>query len=108
MKGHSVYDPYEHYVSKEDLEKWSRRDPIARLANTIYNEPDLSDKNFEDEFKSVKSRLEKEFGVEQELQEALEWAKSSPQPEPSDLYTDISSNPELQKFIGVLCGRDER
>ena len=105
MSGHSVYDPYTHYVPKSDLEKWARRDPIAQLANIIYGEPDLSSENLEADFQKVKTRLEKEMGVEEELQNALEWAKSSPQPEPGDLYADISSNPELQKFIEALCER---
>ncbi|QQG46044.1 MAG: thiamine pyrophosphate-dependent dehydrogenase E1 component subunit alpha [Candidatus Niyogibacteria bacterium] len=105
MAGHSEYDPFQKYVPKEDLDRWHRRDPIARLTNSIYGEPSLTEENIEDfdrKLREIKTRLEKEMNIEQELDEAIEWARNLPDPEPSDSYGGIFANPTAQNFLDNL------
>jgi pyruvate dehydrogenase E1 component alpha subunit len=77
-KGHSMSDPAK-YRTKEELEDYRNQDPIESVRQTI---------------------LENKFATEEELQaiddkikaqvlESVEFAESSPYPEPSELFTDI-------------------
>lgn len=96
MAGHSVYDPYEKYVPKDDLERWTRRDPIEQFENHLREKMILSNAKFDE----IKTSVEKEIG------EAVSWAENSPHPEPGDLYKGIAANRELQEFTETLCRGD--
>ena len=78
-RGHSMSDPAK-YRSKEEVENFrDHHDPIEKVrqflvANNLLDEPALKDID-----KRVKIRV----------QEAAEFAQSSPEPDPSELYTDI-------------------
>lgn len=99
LAGHSVYDSYKEYVPAGDLEKWQKkRDPISGFQNHLKETGVVSEKEIE----ALADEIEKE------IDEALEWAKNSPDPKPQDLYADVAANPELQKFIEILCGRAEK
>ena len=70
--GHSRSDA-RGYRSSEEEREWEERDPLTVLA------PALSDPERE--------RLEAD--VKEELDDAVEFARSSPFPEPDDAFTDV-------------------
>jgi len=77
FRGHSMSDPAK-YRSPEEVEIWKRRDPLIRARKML-------------EFNGVE---EKEFArIESEVrgivEDALKFAEESPEPPPSELYTDV-------------------
>jgi len=77
-RGHSMGDP-ERYREKDEIERWQEEDPIG-----IYNKM-LIDEEIakEEELEDIETR------VEAEVEEAVEFAESSPNPEPEALFEDI-------------------
>jgi pyruvate dehydrogenase E1 component alpha subunit len=79
FRGHSMGDP-ERYRTSEEVKCWQEEeDPIGiyykyLVENTIASKEELDG-------------LEK--SVEFEVQEAVQYAKSSPEPQAEDLYTNI-------------------
>ncbi|MEJ2749764.1 MAG: thiamine pyrophosphate-dependent enzyme, partial [Anaerolineae bacterium] len=65
--------------TKEELEKWQEDDPIGILERHILSEK-IADK---DELEKI------DQSVEEELEEAVQFAEKSPLPEPEDLFSDI-------------------
>lgn len=78
FEGHSMGDPL-RYRTKEEVEKWREDDPIGILERHILDEG-IADK---DELEKI------DESVEKELEEAVQFAESSPLPEPEALYEDI-------------------
>jgi pyruvate dehydrogenase E1 component alpha subunit len=78
FEGHSMGDPL-RYRTKEELEKWQEDDPIGILERHILGEK-IADK---DELEKI------DKSVEDELEEAVQFAEKSPLPEPEDLFSDI-------------------
>jgi pyruvate dehydrogenase E1 component alpha subunit len=78
FRGHSMADP-EEYRSKEEVEEWQRRDPIATFRKRLADEGVLSDEDFE--------KLDEK--VTKIVDEAVEFADQSPFPELDTLYDDI-------------------
>jgi pyruvate dehydrogenase E1 component alpha subunit len=78
-RGHSMSDPAK-YRNKEEVEGVKeKRDPIDHFKTYMLKTLKISEdqiKKIEDEIKSV-------------ITEAVEFAKSSPEPDPSELYTDV-------------------
>lgn len=77
-RGHSMGDP-ERYRKQEEVKKWQEEDPIGiyrryLVEHDIVNEEELDG-------------LEK--NVEREVQEAIEFAESSPEPAPDTLFENI-------------------
>lgn len=77
-RGHSMGDP-ERYRQKTEVEKWQAEDPIGiyrkyLLDNQIGTADELDDL---------------EMRVEAEVQDAVEFAESSPEPPPEALFEDI-------------------
>ena len=78
-RGHSMSDPAK-YRSKEELTKMrTEHDPIDRLRQKLIDGNVLD----EDAFKDI------DKGIKAEITAAAEFAQQSPEPEPSELYTDI-------------------
>jgi len=78
--GHSMADPiHGHYRTKEELEEQKSRDPIDQLARQL-RQADLLD---DDGFKTLK------HSVEEEVEDAVRFSEESPEPELSELYTDV-------------------
>ncbi len=78
-RGHSMSDPAK-YRSKEEVEEWrSKYDPIDTLRELILKEKALS----EDGLK----RIERE--IKDIVNDSATFAQSSPEPDPSELWTDI-------------------
>lgn len=72
-KGHARFDPAT-YRPKEESEDWLRKDPIPRFETYLIRAGILTEKEAKDIQKDIKGRIE----------EALEFAKSSPDPNPDD------------------------
>jgi pyruvate dehydrogenase E1 component alpha subunit len=76
-RGHSMSDPAK-YRTKDEVDRERLRDPIEllKLKMTAAGITDADLKLIEDEIKTV-------------VAEAIEFAKTSPEPDPSELYTDV-------------------
>lgn len=77
--GHHMGDPGSSYRTKEEIEEWKKRDPIARLRAQLLQK---------------KIATESELGkihaaTEQELDEAVRFAAESPEPKVEEALEDI-------------------
>jgi len=83
FRGHSLADPDE-MRSKAEKEFWFARDPIKKLAG------DLTEQNLVDqeELKAIERKVQKV------IDEAVQFAESSPEPNPSELYRFIFAEDE--------------
>jgi pyruvate dehydrogenase E1 component alpha subunit len=77
-RGHSMGDP-ERYREKEEVERWQADDPIGifrkyLLEKEIANEAELDDLDMK---------------VQAEVEDAVEFAESSPDPKPEALFEDV-------------------
>lgn len=77
-KGHSMSDPAK-YRTKEELQEYKDKDPIATLAHEILDKGYMK----EEDIKAIQNE------VKQEIQEAVDFAEESPYPDESALYEDI-------------------
>jgi pyruvate dehydrogenase E1 component alpha subunit len=77
-RGHSMGDP-ERYREKVEIEKWQEEDPIGIYHKHLLEEGIAS----EDELDDIGTK------VEAEVEDAVEFAESSPDPEPEALFEDI-------------------
>ena len=78
FRGHSMADPAT-YRTKEEVEEWRKRDPILRMEAYLKDNRMVTD----DDIKAMRA----EVGAE--VQEAVDFAESSPFPPPDALYEDI-------------------
>jgi pyruvate dehydrogenase E1 component alpha subunit len=83
MEGHAVHDDAS-YVPKELFEEWLKRDPIERYHRWLRENVHLTD----DEEEEIKS------SVKRRLNEALERAEASPEPDPATLLKGVYAVPE--------------
>jgi pyruvate dehydrogenase E1 component alpha subunit len=72
------------YVPKELFERWAERDPIERYRTWLREQVDMSDDE-EDEITGYVKRL---------LNESLQRAEESPQPDPATLTEGVYATPE--------------
>ena len=78
-RGHSMSDPAK-YRTKEEVEEWrSKYDPIDTLKALMLKENLLS----EDGFKTI------EREVKDIVNDSADFAQNSPEPDPSELWTDV-------------------
>lgn len=77
-KGHSKSDK-QRYRTKEEVKEWQERDPIARLAQSMLEASILT----EDDLAILQAR------VDQEIVEAIEFAKASPEPDPATILEGV-------------------
>jgi pyruvate dehydrogenase E1 component alpha subunit len=82
--GHSMSDPiHGHYRTREEVEDQRKRDPIAVWSRRL-SEAALMDEA------GIRA-IDKE--VTEEVEDAYQFADQAPDPEPSELYTDVYANP---------------
>jgi len=84
--GHSRRDP-SNYMSKEEKEKWSQKDPIP-----FYEKILLGERIFQ---KEKIAELRK--AVEAHVQEAIEFGQKSPEPAAEDAYEGLYVNMEVPR-----------
>lgn len=77
-RGHSMGDP-ERYREKDEIKKWQEEDPIGIYRQYLLKKKIASSEELDD----------LESKVEAETQDAIEFAESSPEPAPEELFTDI-------------------
>ncbi|WP_457560920.1 thiamine pyrophosphate-dependent dehydrogenase E1 component subunit alpha [Caminibacter sp.] len=77
-EGHSMSDAGK-YRSEEEMEIWKRKDPIDNLRNKAISEGLVSEEYFN----------ELDAKAEAVIREAVEFASNSPEPDLSELYTDV-------------------
>jgi pyruvate dehydrogenase E1 component alpha subunit len=78
-RGHSMSDPAK-YRTKEEVEEWrAKHDPIETMRNLILSEGILTEENLK--------IIERE--IKDVVNDAAEFAQSSPEPDPSELWTDV-------------------
>src|SRR5262249_6225542 len=78
FRGHSMSDPMK-YRSKEEAEKAKERDPIVLYETTLKERGWVDEEGLEEMHEKVKK----------EVDEAIAFAESSPEPAPEALYEDI-------------------
>jgi pyruvate dehydrogenase E1 component alpha subunit len=83
MEGHAVHDDA-FYVPKELFEQWAARDPLERYRTWLRENAELGDGE-EEELTSHVKRL---------LNDALQRAEESPQPDPGTLLDGVFAEPE--------------
>lgn len=77
-RGHSMGDP-ERYRQKDEVEKWQEEDPIGIYRRHLIKVKIAKESEL-DEIESL---------VNDEVQEAIEFAEASPDPAPEELFKDI-------------------
>ncbi|MGW8143110.1 MAG: pyruvate dehydrogenase (acetyl-transferring) E1 component subunit alpha [Anaerolineales bacterium] len=77
-RGHSMGDP-ERYRQKDEIEKWQKEDPIGIFRAFLVKEKIAKSQELD----------EIEEKVELEVHEAVEFAESSPDPAPEELFAHI-------------------
>ena len=78
FRGHSLADPDE-LRSKEEKDFWQARDPIKRLAKYMMEHKLAT----QDELKAIEKK------IQAVIDDSLEFATNSPEPDPSELYRYI-------------------
>jgi pyruvate dehydrogenase E1 component alpha subunit len=78
IRGHSKSDR-NLYRTKEEIEAWREADPIARLENELRH----SERFDADELADIRKT------AQQQIDDALEFAKASPDPDPAQLTRDV-------------------
>jgi pyruvate dehydrogenase E1 component alpha subunit len=76
--GHHAGDPL-NYREKEEVERWRQQDPIERVKRAAIDRGVMRPEDIE--------ALEQQVGAQ--IEEAVEFAKNSPEPTPDQLMTDI-------------------
>lgn len=77
--GHGQYDPGTTYRTKEELEKWKKKDPIEKLYFFLLREGLVTEQENE----------EIDASLSRELDEAVDFALKSPEPEIEESLTDV-------------------
>ncbi len=80
-RGHSMSDPAKYRTREEVQEMREHRDPIELLRKRILDQGQAS----EDELKEIDRE------VRARVNEAAEFAQSDPEPDPAELYTDVTA-----------------
>jgi pyruvate dehydrogenase E1 component alpha subunit len=82
FRGHSMGDP-ERYRKPEEVHKWQENDPIGIFRKFLIEKQIVSEEELN----------QQDVIAEKEVQEAVEFAESSPEPSPEDLYKDVYAEP---------------
>jgi pyruvate dehydrogenase E1 component alpha subunit len=76
---HGAADFFEKYRTKEEIEEWRQRDPLAMVEHRLIENDALDDDELEEIREEAKERV----------QEAVEFAEESDEPPEAELYTDV-------------------
>ena len=79
-KGHSKSDA-NLYRTKEEIEEWKKKDPIERFKQFLIKDKTATAEKLDELQKQAKS----------ELEEAVEYAKNSPEPDPATIFEGLYS-----------------
>jgi pyruvate dehydrogenase E1 component alpha subunit len=83
FQGHSMSDP-QKYRSKDEVQTYQEQDPIEKLKKVVVDERGiLSEDDYKDMQKDLKAIVK----------EAVQFAESEPDPDVSELFSDVMVNP---------------
>jgi len=82
-RGHSMSDPAK-YRTREEVEAYKERDPIAHLQNYLYEHGFATPEDID--------KIEEEVAAE--VADAVAFAEASPYPAPEELYEDVYVQPD--------------
>jgi pyruvate dehydrogenase E1 component alpha subunit len=85
---HGAADFFEKYRTKEEIEEWRERDPIALVEYKLVENDALS----EEELKEIRDE------AKERVQEAVKFADESEEPPEEELYTDVYSGKD--EYLG--------
>jgi pyruvate dehydrogenase E1 component alpha subunit len=88
-RGHSMGDP-EKYREKEEVKKWEDEDPIGVFRNYLLDQEIATEKELDSQ----------DDEAEEIIDEAVQFAESSPNPEPEALFEDIYAEPTPVEYRG--------
>jgi pyruvate dehydrogenase E1 component alpha subunit len=94
-RGHFEGDS-EPYREESEKERWrAERDPIDRFVASLRERGELDDGTL----------AELEEGAREEIDDAIEFARESPEPAPGDAYTEVFAEPapEVQRFREMMA-----
>src|SRR5690606_6696283 len=95
--GHSMSDPVHGvYRTREEVEEHKEKDPIRRFIEQLRD----ADVMTEGEMNAIDER------VHREVDDAAEFAETSPEPGPEELYTDVYS--EINEHGRLFFDRKDR
>ncbi|MHC4446787.1 MAG: pyruvate dehydrogenase (acetyl-transferring) E1 component subunit alpha [Planctomycetota bacterium] len=77
-KGHSMSDPRK-YRTKAEEQQYEAQDPIDKLAERLIKNHGMAREEYDTLAKAIR----------QEVRQAIKWAEESPEPDVSELYTDV-------------------
>lgn len=78
-RGHSMSDPAKYRTGEEVKDIRTNQDPITNLKQVLTEKHKVSDETFKDLDKKIKEIVN----------DSADFAQTSPEPDPSELYTDI-------------------
>jgi pyruvate dehydrogenase E1 component alpha subunit len=78
FRGHSMADP-EEYRTKEQVEEWRKRDPLATFGKRLVDEDVVTEEDIEELDKQAVAKVD----------EAVQFADQSEHPEPESLYDNV-------------------
>ena len=94
-RGHSMSDPAKYRTREEVNKVRDEHDPIDMVHKRLVDNGWAS----EDELKAI------EKGVRDRVTEAADFAQAGPEPDPSELWTDISTElPPAARSAGINAG----
>lgn len=93
-RGHSPIDPGKGYRTPEEIEEWRGRDPITLFAQRLQERGVLPDNGGQGVAEEV----------DREVQEAIDFALQSPDPDPSALYHHIYGEAAVEQFARMAPG----
>jgi pyruvate dehydrogenase E1 component alpha subunit len=87
-KGHSISDP-QKYRTKEEVESYKEKDPIAQILATIQNEKLAT----EEELEAIHNR------VDALVEDSVRFAEESPWPDDNEVLKDVYAVDEPHFFV---------
>jgi pyruvate dehydrogenase E1 component alpha subunit len=93
-RGHSVADPGKSYRPADEIEAWKQRDPVLLFERTLRERGVIDDARVADIRASV----------EAEVQDAIDYALNSPDPDPRDLYKHVYGEAAPAEFARMSVG----
>ncbi|MCZ6680488.1 MAG: pyruvate dehydrogenase (acetyl-transferring) E1 component subunit alpha [Candidatus Poribacteria bacterium] len=79
FRGHHIGDPGTSYRDRTEVEEWQKRDPIAYLKKVLVEEESVAETDLE--------AIDQE--LRDDLEAAIDFARSSPSPRPEDALEDL-------------------
>src|SRR5439155_2587723 len=92
--GHSVADPGKGYRTPEEIESWRQRDPLVLFREQLIRRGLLDE--------AAAERIAHE--VDEEVQDAIDFALQSPDPDPAHLYEHVYGKAAAEQFARMAPG----